>query len=264
MILSYVSDPLLLQAVRRAAHPGEDVVHDPRLAEEALAWGYPRLVVASPGDVGVPAAPGPECGLPVLQLTHSMVTRWEAERRAQPVPGSRMTFLVRRLGDLMEDTATRVWWVDRTLGDLGRATGAPLPPALRGFARRVLEFPSHYVDLHSVADVCGLSRGALKARFRRRNLPSPYGYLRWFRVLAAAYTLSDRSVTVAQAARRLGFTSDGNLCRTMTSITGLTPTKVRSSEGWNRLLISFAWAYLHSDARAAWMDLDDLFLRQVA
>lgn len=264
MIIAVMSDPYLLAAVERAAHPGEDVIRRRDLADEALVWGYPRLVVTSPGDVGTPGVSGADYGVPVLRLTQATVAGWEAERRAQPLPRSRMEFLTQRLADLMEDEATRVTWVDRTLGDLGKAIGAPLPPALRGFARRVLEFPSHYNDLHPVAKMCGLSRGALKARFRRRSLPSPYGYLRWFRIMAAAYLLSDRSVTVAQAARRLGFTSDGNLCRTMRSLTGLTPTSVRSLNGWNRLLISFAWNYLHTDARIAWMELDDLFLRRVA
>lgn len=263
MIIAYVSDPHLLEAVRRAAHPGEDVIEDRRLADDARAWGYPRLMVMSPGDVSSQAMCGPEGEVPRLCVTPAILARWESERRARPVPMGRMEFLSGRLADLVEDAAMRVTWVDRTLGDLGRATGAPLPPALHGFARRVLEFPSHYDDLHPVAEMCGLSRGALKARFRRRALPSPYGYLRWFRIMAAAYVLSDRKVTVAQAARRLGFTSDGNLCRTMMSLTGLMPTNVRTLHGWNRLLISFAWDYLHTDARAAWMELDDLFLRQV-
>ena len=37
-----------------------------------------------------------------------------------------------------------------------------------------------------VAAACDTSRGALKARFRRRGLPSPSTYLRWFRVFAVA------------------------------------------------------------------------------
>jgi len=142
---------------------------------------------------------------------------------------------------------------------LSRAAGGPLPPALRAFARRVLEFPSHYVDLHPVASSVDMTRGALKARFRRRGLTSPYTYLRWFRVIACAQVLSDRSVTVAQAAHRLGFTSDGNLCRTVRSLTGLTPTELRSVRGWNRLIISFAWQHLGPGAVERWRELDDIF-----
>ena len=91
------------------------------------------------------------------------------------------------------------------------------------------------------------------------SLESPYTYLRWFRAMAVANLLSDREVTVAQAAYRLGFTSDGNLCRAMISLTGLTPTDVRTVRGWNRLLIAFAWTYLTPSSLHAWRGLDQLF-----
>ena len=38
-----------------------------------------------------------------------------------------------------------------------------------------------------------MSRGALKARFRRRDLPSPSTYLRWFRILAVAHGQTEAS-----------------------------------------------------------------------
>lgn len=144
----------------------------------------------------------------------------------------------------MDQQVYGVSWADRTLADLSKAAGTPRPAPLRAFGRRILEFPTHYHDLHAMARASHLSRGALKARFRRRGLESPYTYLRWFRMMAVSYLLSDREVTVAQAAYRLGFTSDGNLCRAMVSLTRLTPTEVRTVRGWNRLLIAFAWTYL--------------------
>ena len=82
--------------------------------------------------------------------------------------------------------------------------------------------------------------------------------------LAVAYALSDRSVTVAQVANRLGYTSDGNLCRSMLSLTRLTPTEARTLHGWNRLLISFAWTHLGSAPLEAWRAMDDLFVARVA
>jgi len=127
-----------------------------------------------------------------------------------------------------------------------------------------MEFPSHYHDLSPLAESCRVTRGALKARFRRRDLPSPYTYLRWFRMIACAYVLADRRVTVAQAATRLGFTSDGNLCRAMLALTHMTPTEVRTIRGWTRLLISFAWTHLGAESRQAWTELEDLFVRRVA
>ena len=56
-----------------------------------------------------------------------------------------------------------VSWVDRTLADLSKVAGTPLPAPLRAFGRRILEFPTHYHDLHAKARASHLSRGALKA-----------------------------------------------------------------------------------------------------
>ena len=83
-------------------------------------------------------------------------------------------------------------------------------------------------------------------------------------MLALSAHLSDRSVTVAAAARRLGFTSDGNLCRMLWSVTGMTPTEVRTVVAWRRLLIAHAWEYLGPDELEAWAQLDDLFGRHAA
>jgi AraC-like DNA-binding protein len=261
MIIGHISDPFVRAALLRAGHPEEDVILDPRLAEEALVFGYPRLVVCAQAGPPVPRA---ERMPPVLILSSALLARWEEERRGDPGGVARIEWMGARIRDLVAREASEVSWVDRALSDLGRAAGMPLPPALRGFGRRVLEFPSHYDDLHPLADANGLSRGALKARFRRRGLPSPYSYLRWFRAMAVAYALSDRAVTVAQVASRLGYTSDGNLCRSMLSLTRLTPTEARTLHGWNRLLISFAWTHLGPGALEAWRAMDDLFVTRAA
>jgi AraC-like DNA-binding protein len=109
-----------------------------------------------------------------------------------------------------------------------------------------------------------MSRGALKAKFRRRGLASPHVYLRWFRTLAVAHFLSDRTVTVAGAAQRTGCTSSGNLCRMLGDLCGMTPTEARTIHGWNRLVITFAWHHLGPEALEAWSDLDELFERRAA
>ncbi len=265
MIVAHVSDPYLRVAVCLAAHPEEDVILDHELATEAMESGHPRLVLQVAAGGSAPDAPvGPNRGPRVVWLTRSVLAGWEAERRRQELPAGRADYLADRLRELIEKQASEVTWVDRALGDLGRAAGASLPPELRAFGRRILEFPSYYTDLRPLADACKLSRGALKARFRRRSLPSPYTYLRWFRLIATANLLADRSVTVAQAAHRIGFTSDGNLCRSVRSLTGLTPTEIRTVQGWNRLLITFAWQHLRSRALDGWGEMGDLFERHVA
>jgi len=260
MIVARVTAPVLLRAVCAAAHPEEDVVTDTGLAVEAIGWGFPRLVVRA-GEIG---APGRTSGIPVLDLDDALLRRWEAERRMEEPPVARVDHMARRLRTLMDRSAAEGTWVDGALADLTRAAGAQLPLPLRAFARRILEFPVHYTNLHALAGACHMTRGALKATFRRRELPSPFTYLRWFRTMAVAHLLSDRSITVATAARRLRFTSDGNLCRMMAASTGLTPTEVRTVGGWNRLIIGFALAHLTPEALDAWAGLDELFQRRVA
>jgi AraC-like DNA-binding protein len=260
MIVVQVTDPYLRKAVCRAAHPEEEVVVGGRLAVEAIELGFPRLVVRLEDEVRSVLPPR----MPVLEIDGVLLRRWEAERRTAELPPTRLDHLTERLGVLMDRTGAERTWVDRALADLTRAAGAQLPRPLRTFVRRILEFPARYTDLHGLADACGTTRGALKANFRRRGLSSPHTYLRWLRIMAVADYLSDRSVTVAAAAQRLGFTSDGNLCRMMWAVAGMTPTEARTLKGWNRLLISFAWMHLSVDALEAWASLDALFKRRAA
>jgi AraC-like DNA-binding protein len=260
MIVSRVPDPLLRQAVRNAAHPEEEVVADERLVLEALQLGYPRLLVRS----GKWISARRPTGVSVLDLDEVLVQEWEAERRSEELPPPRLEYLTGRIRVLMERPASEGTWADAALAELARAAGLPLPLPLRAFARRVFEFPSRYTTLHDVADCCDLSRGALKARFRRRGLASPYTYLRWFRVMAVAEVLSDRRITVAQAAHRVGFTSAGNLCRACEGLAQITPTELRTVHGWKRLVVRFAWTHLTEDAMCAWSTMDALFTRRAA
>ncbi len=147
------------------------------------------------------------------------------------------------------------------LADLSRAAGTRLPSPFRGFARRVLEFPWHYRTLHSLADAGETTRGALKARFRRRGLPSPAIYLRWLRLLAVSSVLSDRSITVSDASHRMGFTSAGNLCRSLRTVAGVTATESRTPAAFRSMLVAFAAENLDEEALEAWATLEDLFRR---
>jgi AraC-like DNA-binding protein len=260
MIVVLCTDPVLRSAIGLAASAEEDVIYDADLSFEALHAGFARLVVRAGGHLAAESLDG----MQVLDLDDATLRRWELERRSETLPPAKLEFLTRRLQALIEPAPGTATWVDTALADLSRAAGARLPLPLRSFARRVLEFPTRYTSLHAVAEGCGLSRGALKARFRRRGLASPSVYLRWFRLMAAAEELSDREVTVAAAAHRVGFTSDGNLCRTMAALAQTTPTEVRTVRGWNRLLITFAWAHLTPDALDAWVEVGQLFQRRAA
>lgn len=264
MIVALVSDPYQRTALQRAARADEDVVSGRSLAMEAVELGFPRLVVYAGGVELDAHLLGVDPTIPVLHLSSERLRAWEERRLVQEIPPGRLDHLTVCLRHAIADAAREVSWVDRALADLSRFAGVTLPPALRSFGRKVLEFPSHYDDLHPLAGSLDLSRGALKARFRRRGLDSPYTYLRWFRVMACAHVLADRSLTVSQVATRLGFTSDGNLCRSVISLTGMTPTELRTVKGWNRLLMAFAWRHLDEASLDGWDELTDLFPAHVA
>ena len=264
MIVALISDPFQRTALMRAARVDEDVILDRHLAMEALELGFPRLVVYAGEEGPTSQLMGIDSSVPVLMLSRSRLREWELLRTRYEVPPPRIAHLGECLRYAIAEASREVSWVDRALADLSRSSGATLPPAFKAFGRKILEFPSYYDDLQPLASSIGVTPGALKARFRRRGLTSPYTYLRWFRVMACAQVLSDRNVTVAQTAHRLGFTSDGNLCRALLSLTGLTPTEVRSVKGWNRLLISFAWQHLGAEAMAGWRELEDIFPAHVA
>ena len=266
MIVALTSDPILRAALRRVAHPEEDVILDERLALQALDEGFPRAVVYVPeeGHPAVRRLSQLQGDVLTVGITQATLRGWEVDRRSREVPPPRVDHAAERLALFLPRDNDAPTWVDRALADLSRAAGAQLPTPLRAVGRRVMEFPVHYADLHGLSEVTGMSRGALKARFRRRELASPIHYVRWFRVLAAAHLLSDRAVTTLEAADRLGFTTGGNFCRTVKSVTGLTSSEIRSVLGWNRLLVTFAWKFLGPGARAAWETLDELFVREVA
>jgi hypothetical protein len=60
----------------------------------------------------------------------------------------RIVFLTSRLQTAIGKQAQGASWVDKCLADLAKAAGTPLPMPLRSFGRWILEFPTHYNDLH--------------------------------------------------------------------------------------------------------------------
>jgi AraC-like DNA-binding protein len=259
MIVTTLSDSRLLSSVRRAARWDEDVVAGPG-AVHALRFGFPRAVIASGRD-SRGSLMGPIGDLPALTLDPAVLAMWEEERRwaKAGVPPERTDYIAFRVRGWLRTMGVIPTWIDLRLKDLGGAAGRALPYSFRGMARRVLECPARYPDLSSVGAVVGLSAGALKARFRRRDLPSPHVYLRWLRCLAVAQVLADPGVTTVVAAHRLGISSGGNLCRTVLDTTGFRPKELRHPEIRTGLVATMVGKLLGREALAGWDDLDGLF-----
>ncbi len=254
MIVALVREKSLVDAVLAAASPEEDVFFGMGDGLEALYHGFPRLLILGdgresplPSQVGVP-------NVPVLRIGNEAASGGWWRGGGVPRPG--------RLTDLMSDAVDSGSWVDDLFGAMVAASGAGLPRAFRGFCRRVLEYPAHYVDLHAMARLTGLSRGALKARFRRRGLRSPAEHIRWLRVLAAGKVLGGSDVTTVEAAYRLGYTSNGNLCRVTQGIADVSPAELRDPAVRTRVLLGFVERFvLDPDLGARWSRFEPIFFR---
>lgn len=260
MIVARLSDPVLRTALRGAARPDEDVVHWDDGGPDALERAFPRLFVRS--DDRPPPKRSVD-GLPEVVLDREVVEGWDQVRRGRPIPPPRLDFYTVQLRAVVRREAASSW-VDRVFADLERISGAPLPPALKAMGRRIMEYPSRYRSLHELARLTGLSRGALKARFRRRGLDSPHLYLRWFRALAVARVLEDPMTPSAVGARRLGMGGVPILHRAVKAVSGLRPSELRGAEGRTELLVGFAECFLVGRDTEGWKTLAEVFLEDVA
>lgn len=266
MIIAPIQDRTLRGIVTRAALPEEDVFHGEEDVREALHFGHPRLLVCRMEDqqrVLTQFDPGHH-RVPVLTLADRTLRGWRSEWAADGLAVNQVDDAALRLRCLMSEAARKAEWVESVYADLVQTVGRGLPKEFRGFSRRVFESPVRYSTLRSVGEPFGLSAGALKARFRRRGLPSPHQHLSWFRLLAASRVLSDPSETTLSASYRMGFRSDGNFCRWVSSTSGLTPSDLREWNGRLLLLVRMAERFLSVEHLDAWESFRGVFLRQVA
>lgn len=252
--------------MRRAALPEEDVYHRIKDVHHALRFAYPRLLVCRAADQRTLKRELSlrDAEIPVLALAETTLRGWEEAWEVEGLAVSRVDDSALRLRVLMEKAAGDSDWVESVYSDLTHTVGRGLPLELRGFTRRILEHPSRYSSLSVLGEVFGLSDGALKARFRRRGLPSPSHYLRWFRMLAVSRILADPDETTLTASYRLGFASDGNFCRWVRATSGMTPSSLRDWNGRLLLLVRLAEECLPDRSLDAWESFGGLFLRQVA
>lgn len=266
MILAPLSDSGLRATVRRAALPEEDVFHSMEDVQGALRFGFPRVIVYQAEDLWFTgeAIHRWDPTVPVLTISRPTLKSWESAWRSQGLAVTPMDDSALRLRRLLQGTSGGPTWVEGVFADLTRMLGRGLPPNLRGFGRRVMEYPVRYSSLQALEGVTELSTGALKARFRRRGLPSPAVYLRWFRMAAAAWLLSEMGHTTLTASFRMGFSSDGNFCRWVQSTTRLTPSSFRAQGGRMLLLLNLVQECFPPGSVDAWGTLGDLFLRDVA
>jgi AraC-like DNA-binding protein len=128
-------------------------------------------------------------------------------------------------------------------------------------ARRVLEDPARFRSLDALVPLTGLAPAALRARFRRRGLPSPLDYVRGLRLLAVAHHLAGSTTTVSASALGLGFHSSGNLARFSRSLSGRLPSDLRAPDVGAALLLEFVGSLLGPERVDGWRALDGTFVQ---
>ena len=259
MILAPIRDSSLLHSVRHALGAVEDVFTREDDVLPALYRGFPRVSIIEPGPEGrlVQAIRAIAPDLPVVELAQLDGLSLRSPPPVVVIPP--VDTAPARMRQLIDRAALPMTWVERLLRDLGQAAGSPLPPGVRSLGRRVLEFPARYSRTGDVAAAVSLTPGALKARFRRFGLPSPFAYTARLRALSATELLTWPGMTTERVAFHLGYASGGNFCRAFQKLTGLRPSEAATVEGRLLFLTRFASELLAQEQIAQWAEAGALF-----
>lgn len=264
MIAALLRDPFLRGVVEAAAHRDEDVVAAVEEVLRVLRTAHPRVLVVDTHHAdhhGVREAAARN--VPVVWVRETDVERWEEARRCEFPPPPRLAFHAVRLRAVLPGGApTRV---ERVLAELARLAGRPLPHAFRAVARRVLDDPGRYTVVEDLEAMAGAGADALRARFRRRDLPSPAECLRWLRLLAVVIRLVDaRGTTTTEVALGAGFTSPGNLARSTRALIGRLPGELRHPAAETEVMLRLAGVLLAEERLEAWESLEGIGAAEAA
>jgi AraC-like DNA-binding protein len=179
-----------------------------------------RLFDALPPVVHLPAARSIDAGWMDRTLT---VMAAEARRLR---PGGEA--VVTRLADVLVIQALRVW-LDQDEQARTGWLGALADPEVGEALRLMHRDPGRDWSVATLADAVALSRSAFAARFTALVDTSPHRYLTEVRMRVAGDLLRREGVTVAEAARRVGYRSQAAFHRAYTRTTGAPPGEARGS-----------------------------------
>lgn len=131
-----------------------------------------------------------------------------------------------RLADVMVLYAIRSLMASGSI-DIGWLS-ALRDPAVGEALALIHERPAAAWTVADLATAVGLSRSAFYPRFTRALGEPPGSYLTRWRLHLAANLIADHNLTVAAAARQVGYADDAALGRAFRRRTGLTPSQYRS------------------------------------
>lgn len=110
--------------------------------------------------------------------------------------------------------------------------GLVLDLDLRRTIRRILELSAEVRTVSGLARGLYMSRRALGRRFLREGLPVPSHWLHFGRVVRVSLELQKPGVTLMEAAFGHGYPDGFSLSNQMKRLTGLRPTDVAPTLGW--------------------------------
>ncbi|MDP3748199.1 MAG: AraC family transcriptional regulator [Phenylobacterium sp.] len=134
--------------------------------------------------------------------------------------------IMARLADIVMSSIVRTW-LEQQPTDLTGWLAAVRDPQVGLALARMHREPGQAWSVESLAAVAGMSRSKFSERFGQLLTVSPARYLLLWRMRLAAAWLRTGSMTVAQAAARLGYESDAAFSRAFKRVTGLSPGSAR-------------------------------------
>jgi AraC-like DNA-binding protein len=127
-----------------------------------------------------------------------------------------------------------------------------LSPRLPADAMMIVSYCAQHasapLSVAGVARALGVNRKTLLNRLVSANLPAPGVVISWCRLLVAAWVLEQGDRPVEQVALALGFGSGTGFRNMLRRYTGLRPTQVRATGGFDMVADRFTTACVHSRA----------------
>jgi len=138
----------------------------------------------------------------------------------EPRPGS--TLMISRMIDLLIIRSLRTW-AERYPGPSAALSDDRVGKALRA----IHEEPEHAWTLDNLAQCAAMSRSAFAEHFTKLVGDSPLRYLTRWRLSLAEEMLRSGSVSVAEAAHRVGYRSEAGFSRAFKAHHGYTPNAAK-------------------------------------
>lgn len=187
-----------------ASHHAWLTIERPPLAEAQLA--------------GLAGAP------PSLPVSRGMAALFDAADAASPLPaGAARCVLVPAVTAALALYLEEARLSGRPTGR-GRGEHLAVAAAREAIAQRL----HHPLTLGDLADAAHVAPAHLVRLFRREMKTTPFGYLWAERVRAGVYLLQQTDLAIGEVAARTGFRTGQHFSRLVKSLTGRTPTELRS------------------------------------